>query len=166
MRPTLDPRPAVEQPGTQVAAVDRTRRSMLTFIEEEAPHVASHHPEPAQTTGSARNNGDATEAATARHRTSGGRCTIACDPGPPPLLKVTGDLDCLSLPMLRAAVESVSATAQDVQLDLSDVDFADLRSAAFLIGPRCRNVAMLTPSRAVERAVTLLNDVRNEPASA
>jgi hypothetical protein len=92
-------------------------------------------------------------------RVSTTHCTIDYEPGPPALIAVNGDLDRVSLPMVRAALAAAHTTG-DVQLDLSAVELADLCSAEFLTGPHCSGIAVLTPSRAVERAISLLARLR------
>ena len=89
------------------------------------------------------------------HTAPGGSTTIRVCAGDPTLLVVHGDLDAVGLVLLRQLIEPLLLRGVGVHADLGGVDFASLKAATYLVGDHLRGVAVVAPSRAVERAVEL-----------
>ena len=87
------------------------------------------------------------------HRAPGGALTIRVHEGDPTVLVVQGDLDVVGLELFRRIVDPLLIDGVEVHADLRHVEFASLRAATYLVGDGFRTVAVVSPSRAVERAV-------------
>jgi hypothetical protein len=68
-----------------------------------------------------------------------------------------GDLDAAGLPLLRHIVDPLLVAGVDVQIDLGGIEFVSLAAAAYLTGDELQIVAVVSPSRAVERAVEIVH---------
>jgi hypothetical protein len=90
------------------------------------------------------------------HIAPGSSMTIRVSDGDPTVLVVQGDLDAVGLVLFRQLVEPLLTRGVRVRADLGSVEFASLKAASYLVGDHLRTVAVVAPSRAVERAVELV----------
>jgi anti-anti-sigma regulatory factor len=88
-----------------------------------------------------------------------GVSTITRDPDDPQGVVITGTLDRVILPTLQRIIADRVDHDAALILDLSAVDFVDLQAARYLTSHELSHVALRAPSRAVKRAVGILNEI-------